>query len=94
LAPIHVSLENSIQQTNINSPSGRDHDILKIIRSSIKTPAIQPKKNNWSFKKAKWEKFREISEQRLTEDIITDNIDNIYNKQCRAWLVLGWVTVL
>jgi hypothetical protein len=60
----------------MNSPSGRDHDILKIIISSNKTPVNQPKKNSWSFKKVKWETFREITEQCLTEDIITDNIDN------------------
>jgi hypothetical protein len=95
---IHGSLVNSVQQININSPSGRDHDILKILRSSNKTPANQPKKNNWSFKKAKWEKFREISEQRLTEDIITDNIDNsnkrfveILHKSAQKSMLRGFV---
>jgi hypothetical protein len=98
LTLIHVPLVNSVQQINVNSHSGRDHNILKLIRSLNKTPADQPKKNSWSLKKAKWEKFREIAEQRLTEDIITANIDNsnkrfieILHECAKKWMPRGFV---
>ena len=80
LALVHVSLKHCVTQVNINSPSGRDHDILKITRS-LKNKFLPPKqRNSWNFKKGKWDKFRELTNTLLSEDIINDSIENSNKK--------------
>ena len=71
---INFHWENTFNSLN------SDHNLIKIT-SNLQSDSIYDKDNpKWNFKKANWPLFTQICEKEITEEIIVDNPERMYNK--------------